>query len=102
MQPPRATLPPIQPHTEAKHDIFTRHMAAWFPILGRSAGKLQIIDGFAGPGEYQGGEMGSPLLTLKTIAEHSFYEEFARSGKVIEFLFVDKNAEFIRSLRDRI
>ena len=102
MQPSRATLPPIQPHTEAKHDILTHHMAAWFPILGRSSGKLQIIDGFSGPGEYQGGELGSPLLALKSIAEHIFWEEFARTGKVVEFLFVDKNPEFIRSLRGRI
>ena len=69
----RMTLGPIQPHTEAKHDILRYHMGAWFPILGRSSsGPLQYIDGFAGPGEYGLGEPGSPIIALHLVQTHRY------------------------------
>ena len=72
----RVTLPPIQPHTQAKHDILRHHMGAWFPILGRSSsGPLQYIDGFAGPGEYEGGEPGSPKIALQLLQTHPMQKQ---------------------------
>ncbi len=57
-----SSLPPIQPHTQAKHHILKYYLDEWFPILGRARGSLRYIDGFAGPGEYEGGEDGSPIM----------------------------------------
>src|SRR5205085_8844993 len=77
------TLWPSQPHTRAKHAILQRYLDAWFPILTRQAFRLQqqyrtlqsreilFIDGFAGPGEYEMGEPGSPVIALKAALEHS-------------------------------
>ena len=39
------------------------------PILSRgSFPEILYIDGFAGPGEYEGGEPGSPIIALETAA----------------------------------
>ena len=93
-----STLGRILPHTEAKHDILTFHLGAWFPILGRSFNRLQFIDGFSGPGQYLGGEPGSPILALNTVERHRYFSEFARAGKTIDFLFVEKEPRFYASL----
>jgi three-Cys-motif partner protein len=49
----------------AKHEILTRYLDAWFPILASWNTKVFFIDGFAGPGTYQGGEHDSPLLAME-------------------------------------
>src|SRR5258708_7800794 len=77
------TVWPSQPHTRAKHAILQRYLEAWFPILTRQAFRLHqqystlklreilFIDGFAGPGEYERGEPGSPVVSLKAALDHS-------------------------------
>ena len=67
---PRTTLWPLEPHTEAKHRLLQRYLGAWFPILSRSSGRIVFFDGFAGPGEFEGGEPGSPILALQTLLDH--------------------------------
>jgi three-Cys-motif partner protein len=97
------TLPPILPHTEAKHDILRYHMGAWFPILGRSSsGTLQYVDGFAGPGEYAGGEHGSPIIALETISRHPYNDDFQRAQRRFAFLFVERVEESVNQLRPRV
>ena len=60
-----------KPHTAAKHDILRRYLDAWFPILTRWNGRVGFIDGFAGPGEYEGGEPGSPAIALEAAISHA-------------------------------
>lgn len=71
-----------KPHTLVKHRILRRYLDAWFPILTRQAEILKqrfgslnsreilFIDGFAGPGEYTGGEPGSPVIAIRSAIEH--------------------------------
>src|SRR4051794_21996687 len=67
-----------EPHTVAKHRILQAYLSAWMPILTRQSqkvgqqGKVRYIDGFAGPGIYQKGEKGSPILALEAALEHPF------------------------------
>ena len=100
--PIHATLGPIQPHTEAKHDILKHHLGAWFPILASASNRLQYIDGFAGPGEYEGGEVGSPILALQVVSNHVAIDNFVKAGKRIDFLFVEKEPQFVDPLRHRV
>jgi three-Cys-motif partner protein len=65
-------------HTLAKHEILRHYLNAWFPILTRQSSavggshrEVLYVDGFAGPGEYSGGEPGSPLLALAAARDHS-------------------------------
>lgn len=61
----------LEPHTAKKHEILRRYFQAWLPILGRYNSRLLYIDAFAGPGEYTGGEDGSPVLILKAARDHA-------------------------------
>jgi len=56
-----------RPHTLAKIAILRSYLEKWFSILGSTfPGKnLWYVDGFAGPGEYEGGYEGSPVAAIK-------------------------------------
>ncbi len=62
-----------EPHTRAKHEILGEYLAAWMPILAAGASargdlgsEIKYVDGFAGPGNYTGGEVGSPIVAIRT------------------------------------
>jgi len=65
------TIWPREPHTEAKHAILRKYLDAWLPIITRWNGRVVYIDGFAGPGEYIGGDNGSPIIAIKAVLEHT-------------------------------
>ena len=60
MATPKDTLWELDPHTLGKHLVLRAYLDAWLPVMGSWQGRLLFIDGFAGPGEYEGGEEGSP------------------------------------------
>jgi three-Cys-motif partner protein len=70
MTKPLETIWPIEPHTAKKHEILRRYFQAWLPILAQYNPRLLYIDAFAGPGEYSGGEDGSPIVILKAARDH--------------------------------
>lgn len=78
---------PLAPHTGAKHLILRKYLEAWFPILGRFHQRLVFVDGFAGPGEYSGGEPGSPLIAIDVAKNH------ARdlSNCQLDFVFIESD-----------
>lgn len=61
---------PLEPHTRGKHLVLKAYLDQWLPILGSWCGRIVFIDGFAGPGEYAGGEAGSPIIALDTFTGH--------------------------------
>jgi len=95
---------PADPHTFAKHAILERYLNAWFPILARrehrSGGPSQqvlFIDGFAGPGVYEGGQAGSPVIALRAAIEHK-----AQFPVPIRFLFIEKDEDRLAVLKERL
>ncbi len=55
-----------KPRTKAKLEILNRYLGAWFSILANSGFRhVFYIDGFCGPGEYDGGEEGSPTIAAR-------------------------------------
>ena len=59
-------------HTLAKHQILKTYLNAWMPIMSKKFNKeLLFVDGFAGPGVYENGEDGSPILAIKLVLEHT-------------------------------
>ncbi|MGH9961965.1 MAG: three-Cys-motif partner protein TcmP, partial [Pyrinomonadaceae bacterium] len=83
---PDATLWPLGEHTPSKHLVLQGYLKAWYPILGMTQDRIVFIDGFAGPGEYEGGEPGSPIIALRTLKDHAGRARFAA---VVRFLFVE-------------
>ena len=92
----KTTVWPIDPHTQAKHEILKNYLKAWFPILGSTCNKIMYLDGFAGPGIYQNGEEGSPVIALKTSIEHVLQSKFKAKRK---FLFIEKDIRRANILR---
>jgi three-Cys-motif partner protein len=86
------TLPTVwhaDAHTLAKHAVLERFLKAWFPILSHQSASLRdstrkvlYVDGFAGPGEYEGGELGSPLIALNVALNH-------RLPRPVHFVFIE-------------
>ena len=71
---PHATLLPLR-----------AYWGAWVAILSRQGAKvnssrpLRYVDGFAGPGVYDKGEPGSPILALKVALSHeAILSDFVR------------------------
>jgi hypothetical protein len=67
---PKTVLWEADEHTLAKHGILRAYLQAWLPTMSRCNDRLLLIDGFAGPGRYLGGEDGSPLIMLRTLLDH--------------------------------
>ena len=93
---------PIEPHTEAKHEILKYYLGAWFPILATVYSRFLYIDGFAGPGEYARGKDGSPIIALKVALEHRLREKFQRPGKELIFSFIEKDEAKYQNLLKRL
>lgn len=62
MATPKETFWTRDAHTEGKHLVLEHYLNAWFPIMGTTNARVLFVDGFAGPGEYAGGEQGSPVI----------------------------------------
>jgi three-Cys-motif partner protein len=76
-------------HTAAKHRILRKYLDAWLPIMAKYNQKLLLIDGFAGPGTYLGGEDGSPRIMLKAFLEH---EQRARiETRELVYFFIESH-----------
>jgi len=87
---------PLEPHTAGKHIVLRAYLNAWLPILGTTQGRVLFFDGFAGPGEYRDGEMGSPIIALDALKNHNAR---ARMSAEIVFAFMEKNAARAAHLR---
>jgi len=61
------------PHTAAKHSLLRTYLGAWFPIMAKYNQRVMFYDAFAGPGEYTGGEVGSPMIALQTLLDHDHF-----------------------------
>lgn len=92
---------PLEPHTRAKHALLKSYLDRWFPILGKDHSRLNFIDGFAGPGEYEGGEDGSPIIALESAREHVERGTLPQDIE-INFTFIEENAAHAAHLRARI
>ena len=59
------------PHTLAKHRLLREYLKAWLPIVGKAAQRVIFVDAFAGPGQYDDGTDGSPIVVLKMARDHA-------------------------------
>jgi three-Cys-motif partner protein len=98
MAAPRRTTWPLEPHTRAKHEILKRYLQARMVILSQGEfPEILYVDGFAGPGEYDGGEAGSPIIALDT----ALRSKSPLTAKV-HFLFVEERDDRADHLRNQV
>jgi three-Cys-motif partner protein len=97
---PNTVLWEADEHTLAKHQILRGYLQAWLPMMSRWEQRVLLIDGFAGPGRYVGGELGSPLIMLRTLLDHGAFA--TRAATTFSFLFIEQNHERIEHLRQEV
>ena len=97
MTVPKETVWEIDPHTIAKHKILENYLKAWFPIITRYNNIINYIDGFAGPGVYSKGELGSPILALNVANGHT-----TDLKGDINFVFIDERKDRISNLEEEL
>lgn len=91
MPAPSSCVWKIEPHTATKHQILDYYLKAWFPILAKYPGKVVYVDGFAGPGIYENGEIGSPLIALDCVLNHSLRGRMLTPERKYGFIFVEED-----------
>jgi three-Cys-motif partner protein len=99
---PKTTVWPLEHHTKAKHEILRKYLAAWFPILTAGGWNRRVVflDGFAGPGVYEGGEPGSPVVAIDTLLSHKLFRKLDHTEFL--FLFVENDSERCESLDEKL
>lgn len=99
---PQPTSPwPMEAQTQAKHEILRHYLNAWFPVMGHSrVRRVLYLDGFAGPGIYETGEPGSPILALTSLTGRVDFSRLASTEFI--FLFNEMRPELFASLDTEI
>ena len=96
------TLWDMGEQTLGKHLVLREYLNGWFPILGRWNSRIVFIDGFSGPGQYRGGESGSPIIALDCIEQHKHSGNLGQTETVCIFIEEsDDRADYLRSLLDQ-
>jgi three-Cys-motif partner protein len=95
-----ATVWALEGHTKAKHELLTRYLSRWVPIFQHGYGRtndLVLIDGFAGPGIYEGGEPGSPVLMVR-----EYLKAPRQPDTTLHCFFIEKNRARCEELEPRV
>lgn len=88
----------LEPATAAKHRLYQRYLDAWWPILlqtsqktGYSRPRVTLLDAFAGPGRYEGGQPGSPVFILDRLLNHHAVDRMNLSPQRVHLVFIEKD-----------
>ncbi|WP_051326889.1 three-Cys-motif partner protein TcmP [Aliagarivorans taiwanensis] len=95
----KETVWELEEHSIGKHLVLCNYLNAWLPIMSKYNQRLLIIDGFAGPGEYKGGQLGSPILALDALIAHK--HQNLLSPEVV-FYFIEKDPKRCDHLKSLI
>lgn len=74
----------------AKHQILSDYLGGWFPKLSSWQDRVLYIDCHAGRGRHITGHVGSPILALNILINHSSRSQILASTEV-EFIFFEIN-----------
>ncbi|MFE3197843.1 three-Cys-motif partner protein TcmP [Embleya sp. NPDC059237] len=86
------------PHTLVKHLVYRHYLECWLPKILQSFPEATIVDAFAGPGIYEDGLPGSPVLIAKTFLEHRAFQRFG----ALNLICLEKRADRTDELRCQI
>ena len=75
-----------------KHGILRRYPSVFATMAGVSGNRVVYFDGYAGPGRYEDGSPGSPLLAVETA------RRTAKWNRNVECLFVERDSNYAANL----
>jgi three-Cys-motif partner protein len=99
------TFWPLEPATAAKHRLYRRYLAAWWPIMlqptpkGFLRPRVTYLDAFAGPGRYKDGEEGSPVFALRGLLTHGAAGRMLLNRDRVRLLFMERDGARFESLQ---
>ena len=85
----------------AKHQLLSKYLGGWFPILASANGRVIYIDCHAGRGSHTTGHKGSPILALQTLLNHQLKTRILYSTK-IQFVFFENDQQNYEYLGEEI
>ena len=91
------TIWPSDPHTLVKHLVYRHYLECWMPKILQRFPQATIVDAFAGPGIYEDGLDGSPILAARTFLSHTAYARFGE----LTLVCLEKEAARVQSLHER-
>jgi three-Cys-motif partner protein len=91
------TIWPSDPHTLVKHLVYRHYLECWMPKILQRFPQATIVDAFAGPGVYEDGLDGSPILAAKTFLSHTAHARFGE----LTLVCLEKEPARVQSLHER-
>lgn len=85
----------------AKHKLIEGYLNGWFPKLGFWAGRVCYFDTHAGRGKHRTGQLGSPLIALKTFLSHAAKDKLLDKSK-FTFVFIERDSANMAALKKEI
>jgi three-Cys-motif partner protein len=85
-----------------KHELIRNYINGWLPKLTQGKyghGRVIYFDTHAGRGKHLTGNLGSPLVALQTVLEHSFFDRFQSE---ICFVFIEHDENNLRQLKKEL
>lgn len=82
---------------KVKHDLIREYLKGWFPKVGFTSERLIYLDTHAGRGRHAQGELGSPLIAMRTILEHGASARILQRCKV-HMRFIERDEENHKAL----
>lgn len=73
-----------------KHELIRHYLGGWFPILGSWSGRVLYLDTHAGRGTHVAGQLGSPLVALRTLLQHTHRDRLLRRCE-FRFIFIERD-----------
>ncbi|WP_306366448.1 three-Cys-motif partner protein TcmP [Nocardiopsis sp. CC223A] len=83
------------PHLQVKHLVYRKYMDCWMAKILQKFPEASIVDAFSGPGIYQDGAPGSPILAAKAYLEHSARARFSK----LNLICLEQRADRVEELR---
>jgi len=74
---------PIQAH---KHALLEHYLGAWYPKLASWSGHVLYLETHAGRGIHNTGQLGSPLVAIRTLMNHSQRDAIVRRAQIYFYL----------------
>jgi three-Cys-motif partner protein len=87
-----------------KHELIREYLKGWFPKLTlgpTGCRRLLYIDTHAGRGKHRSGQLGSPLVALTTLLEHTSRSRILQNTEV-HFYFIEGDEENAITLRGEL
>lgn len=98
MPPPQGTVWPSEPRTLLKHLVYRWYLDCWMGKICQTFPVSAIVDCFAGPGFYEDGPEGSPIVIANTFLCHSKLAKF----NLLRLICLEKRPDRRNALTERL